>query len=116
MPRRVLSDAALPIRTPSYAADLEPAKATQECLQELAELRASLQTEDRETSLDAVTSWNVQLGAWRCIGPFRDGLFESLEPYLIPADDAMFRLQVTAGVLLVLGAVTVTRKQFVLSS
>lgn len=35
---------------------------------------------------------------------------------LIPADDAMVRLWVTAGVLLVLGAYTVTRKQFVLSS
>ena len=50
----------------------------------------------------------------------RDGFFgidENIATrYLIPADDAMFRLQVTAGVLLVLGAVTVTRKQFVLSS
>lgn len=50
----------------------------------------------------------------------RDGYFgidEAISTQLlIPAPDAMFRLWVTGGVLLLLGAVTVTRKQFVLSS
>ena len=50
----------------------------------------------------------------------RDGFFgidENIATrFLMPADDAMFRLCLVAGVLIVIGTVTVSRKQFVLSS
>lgn len=52
--------------------------ATVSCVDRLVQLRAQ-KVETRQTQASAdLERMNIRLGAWHCIGPFKDGLFESL--------------------------------------